>query len=107
MSRTNDSDLLGIVMEVGSVWLFPSPTWTLSGSWAWNHNHFNETGFDNFNQIQDATQTGGLPGQRGTFTPIGLGCIESTTENTYRLDVATSNTQTVKCLLVTHTVTVG
>ena len=24
MSRTNDSDLLRIVVEVGSVWLFPS-----------------------------------------------------------------------------------
>jgi hypothetical protein len=23
MSRTNDSDLLGIVVEVGSLWLFP------------------------------------------------------------------------------------
>ena len=24
MGRANDSDLLGIVMEVGSVWMFPS-----------------------------------------------------------------------------------
>ncbi len=30
MSRTNDSDLLGIVVEVGSLWMFPSTTSTMS-----------------------------------------------------------------------------
>ena len=84
-----------------------SPTWTLSGSWAWNHNHFNETGFDDFNQIQDTTQTGGLPGQRGAFTPIGLGFIEPTTGNTFRTEWATSKTISSKWLLGTHTATLG
>jgi hypothetical protein len=31
MSRTNDSDLLGKVVEVGSVWVFPSTMWTRTG----------------------------------------------------------------------------
>ena len=84
-----------------------SPTWTLSGSWSWNHNHFNETGFDDFNQIQDTTQTGGLPGQRGAFTPIGLGFIEPTTGNTFRTEWATSKTISSKWLLGTHTATIG
>jgi hypothetical protein len=84
-----------------------TPTWTLSGSWAWNHNHFNETGFDNFNQIIDTTQTGNLPGQRGQFTPVGLGFFEPTTGNTYRLEVATSKTISNKWLLGTHTGTIG
>ena len=84
-----------------------SPTWTVSASWAWNHNHFNETGFDNFNQILDSTQTAGLPGQRGSFTPIGLGFIEPTTGNTYRFEAATSKTKSSKWLLGTHTATLG
>ncbi len=31
VSRTNDSDLIGIVVGVGSVWLFPSMVWTMTG----------------------------------------------------------------------------
>ena len=93
-----------------------SPTWTVSGSWAWNHNHFNETGFADFNQIQDVTQTGasgtGLPpptlgGQRGAFTPVGLGFVEPTTGNTYRVEVATSKSISSKWLLGSHTGTLG
>jgi len=84
-----------------------TPTWTVSGSWAWNHNHFNESGFDNFNQIIDTTQTGGLPGQRGQFTPVGLGFVEPTTGNTYRLEYATSKNVSSKWLLGTHTFTIG
>jgi hypothetical protein len=84
-----------------------TPTWTMSSSWSWNHNHFGETGFANLNQIADVTQTAGLPGQRGAFTPVGLGFIEPTTGNTYGFEWSTSKTKSSKWLLGTHTATLG
>ncbi|MDQ1707054.1 MAG: hypothetical protein QOJ88_265 [Pyrinomonadaceae bacterium] len=69
-----------------------SPTWTLSGSWSWGKNTFNESGFDNVYQVQDLTQTGGLAGQRGSFIAQGLGFFEPTNSNTYRLSFDTSKT---------------
>jgi hypothetical protein len=90
-----------------------TPTWTMSASWGWNHNHFDETGFDDFNQIADRTQTGGTlcvtpcTATRGTFTAIGLGFVEPTRGNTYRLDWATSKTIASKWLLGSHALTVG
>ena len=51
-----------------------SPTWTVSASYGQNQNKFDETGFENFNQIVDRTgipvSTGAI---RGTFTATGLG----------------------------------
>jgi hypothetical protein len=57
--------------------------YTLSASFSQGVNHFNETGFDNFNQIVDRTQTT-FPTQRQSFTAIGLGFIEPTNGKTYR-----------------------
>ena len=57
--------------------------YTLIGSFSQGVNHFNETGFDNFNQIVDRTQTSLLT-QRQSFTAIGRGFIEPTNGKTYR-----------------------
>ncbi|MEP6818418.1 MAG: TonB-dependent receptor, partial [bacterium] len=57
--------------------------YTLIGSFSQGVNHFNETGFDNFNQILDRTQTT-LASQRQSFTSIGRGFIEPTNGKTYR-----------------------
>jgi hypothetical protein len=69
-----------------------SPTWTLSASFSHGLNEFDESGFDNVYQITDLTQTGGLPGQRGSFVAQGLGFFEPTESNTYRFTVDTSKT---------------
>jgi hypothetical protein len=60
--------------------------YTLSASFSQGVNHFNETGFDNFNSILDRTQTT-LPTQRQSFTAIGHGFIEPTNGKTYRTTV--------------------
>jgi hypothetical protein len=64
-----------------------TPTWTLSSSWSWGKNTFNETGFDDIYGVTDLTQTGGLAGQRGSFRTQGLGFFEPTNSNTYRFSV--------------------
>ena len=69
-----------------------SPTWLVNASFAWGNNHFNETGFGNFQEIIDQTQTGGLPGQRGEFIPIGRGFVEPTEDNTFKASADTSKT---------------
>ena len=56
---------------------------TLIASFSQGVNHFNETGFDNFNSINDRTQTS-LPTQRQSFIAIGRGFIEPTNGKTYR-----------------------
>jgi hypothetical protein len=58
----------------------------LIGSFSQGKNHFNETGFDNFNQILDRTQTfvPVIQGQRQAFTSIGRGFVEPTNGTTYR-----------------------
>jgi hypothetical protein len=81
-----------------------TPTWTMSGSWSWGKNRFDETGFDPVFQVVNFTETGGLPGQRGQFTSQGLGFFEPTEGNTYRLTFDTSKTFNV---LGQHTVGVG
>jgi hypothetical protein len=63
----------------------PSPTWTTSASFSQGKNHFDETGFANFNRIIDRTQP-----DRGNFRAIGLGFFEPTQGKTYRLTVDTS-----------------
>jgi outer membrane receptor for ferrienterochelin and colicin len=69
-----------------------TPTWTLSASFSHGKNEFDETGFENVYQITDLTQTGGLPGQRGSFVAQGLGFFEPTESNTYRGTIDTSKT---------------
>lgn len=69
-----------------------SPTWLVNASFAWGNNHFNETGFGNFQEIIDQTQTAGLPGQRGQFIPIGRGFVEPTEDNTFKASGDTSKT---------------
>jgi hypothetical protein len=60
--------------------------YTLIGSFSQGKNHFDESGFDNFNQIVDRTQTfvPVIPGQRQAFTSIGRGFFEPTKGTTYR-----------------------
>jgi hypothetical protein len=66
----------------GSLGSGASP-FTLIGSFSQGKNHFDETGFDNFNQILDRTQTT-LATQRRDFTAIGRGFFEPTKGTTYR-----------------------
>jgi hypothetical protein len=60
-----------------------SSPYTLIGSFSQGKNHFDESGFDNFNQIVDRTQTTFLT-QRQSFTAIGRGFFEPTNGTTYR-----------------------
>lgn len=76
-----------------------SPTWTVSASVSQAKNHFNEFGFDNFNQIVDRTQPA-----RGNFTAIGRGFIEPTKGRTYRTSVDTTK---IVNLLGSHTFGLG
>jgi len=55
------------------------PRTELSASFSRGDNHFDETGFANFNNILDRTQPA-----RGNFTSIGLGFVEPTKGKTYR-----------------------
>jgi Carboxypeptidase regulatory-like domain len=81
-----------------------SPTWLISGSFTWDHNTFTETPTSNLNEIIDDTQTDGLPGQRGEFTPVGLGYLENTIADTYDFDVSTTKTLN---FVGSHTINVG
>src|SRR5262249_51045906 len=80
-------------------------TWTMSASFGWNNNHFDEGGFDNFNAILDRTQT--LPGQRGSFTAIGRGFFEPTSGDTYRVDWNTLKVKNLGKWLGTDSATIG
>lgn len=57
--------------------------YTLIGSFSQGKNHFDESGFDNFNQIVDRTQTT-FATQRQSFVAIGKGFFEPTEGTTYR-----------------------
>ncbi len=57
--------------------------YSLIGSFSQGKNHFDESGFDNFNQIVDRTQIT-FPTQRQSFTAIGRGFFEPTKGTTYR-----------------------
>lgn len=76
-----------------------SSTWTVTSSFSWGHNHFDESGFDNFNQITDQT---GRP--RGQFTAIGRGFFEPTVDDTYRTSF---DTQKIVNFLGSHTIGLG
>jgi Carboxypeptidase regulatory-like domain len=67
-----------------------SPTWLVNSSFSWSHNTFIETPSTNLSEVYDLTQTGGLPGQRGAYTPVGLGFEQNTKSDTYGFDVATT-----------------
>ncbi len=78
-----------------------SPTLTFNASLGLGRSRFNETGFDNFNQIADRRQsdqaniqafTGQLPA-RGNFTAIGAGFFEPTLSQSKRADFNLSKTQ--------------
>jgi len=62
---------------------------TLSASFSRGDNHFDETGFANFNQILDRTQT-----DRGNFVSIGLGFVEPTKGKTYRTSIDATHSAT-------------
>ncbi|HZE73452.1 MAG TPA: carboxypeptidase regulatory-like domain-containing protein [Pyrinomonadaceae bacterium] len=80
-----------------------SPTLTFSASLGLGKSRFNETGFDNFNQITDrrgsdqltiAAVTGQLPA-RGNFNAIGLGFFEPTESKSKRADFNLSKTHSM------------
>src|SRR6266851_5808935 len=79
-----------------------TPSLTMSASVSWSPNHFNETGFANFNQIVDRTNP-----VRGRFTAIGLGFFEPTKSDTKRFDWSTQKIINLPWHLGTHTVTIG
>jgi hypothetical protein len=81
-----------------------TPTWLFNASVTWGHNHFDEGGFDNINEIDDQTQTDGLPGQRGEFIPVGRGFVENTVADTYGLNL---DTQKIFHALGEHTFSIG
>ncbi|HEY2944940.1 MAG TPA: TonB-dependent receptor [Vicinamibacteria bacterium] len=62
-----------------------SNTWSLNITGSAGKNHFDETGFDNYNTIVDRTQPA-----RGNFTAIGLGFFEPTEGTTYRGTIDTT-----------------
>jgi hypothetical protein len=80
-----------IALRYNGTW---SPTLTFNASLGLGRSRFNETGFDNFNQITDRrgsdtatilAATGHNPA-RGNFSSIGLGFFEPTTSRTRRAD---------------------
>lgn len=66
-----------------------SPTWTIGASFSQANNHFDETGFDDFNQIVDRTNTA-TGASRGQFTAIGRGFFEPTEGKTRRFSFDTA-----------------
>ena len=86
-----------------------SPTWLVNFSFAWMNNTFTEGvtdtigGVPNY-QITDNTQTGGLPGQLGSYRMLGQGFYENTVSNNYGFDV---NTSKVAHFLGEHTFGIG
>lgn len=67
------------------------PSWTLNASFIQTNNHFDEFGFDNFNQILDRTGIGVSSGAtRGVFNAIGRGFIEPTEGKTKRFSAGTN-----------------
>jgi hypothetical protein len=76
-----------------------SPTWTLNASFSWGHNHFDENGYADFNQITDRTQAA-----RGNFVSIGRGFVEPTSNDTYR---TAYDTQKMFNFMGSHTLGIG
>src|SRR5580765_7890603 len=78
-------------------------SWTMSASYSRNDNHFDESGFDDFNGIVDRTG----PNGRGAFTAQGRGFIEPTKGKTHRFEWSTSKTANLPWHFGTHTFTLG
>jgi hypothetical protein len=76
-----------------------SNTWTVNSSFSWGRNHFDESGYDDFNQITDRTQAA-----RGNFVAIGRGFVEPTKNNTYRTSF---DTQKIANFMGSHTIALG
>ena len=66
-----------------------TPTWLVNASATWAHNHFDESGFQNFQRIRDETQTESIL-QKGLFSPIGLGFLENTRDDNYGANIDTT-----------------
>ncbi|HEY6120311.1 MAG TPA: TonB-dependent receptor [Pyrinomonadaceae bacterium] len=82
-----------------------TPTWTLSASVSQSNNHFDESGFADFNQIVDRTGIGVTTGAtRGQFTAIGRGFVEPTKGRTRRFS---ADTQKQVSFLGSHSFGVG
>jgi hypothetical protein len=90
-----------------------SNSMTFNASLGLGKTHFNETGFDNFNQITDRRGsdalniedfTGGLDPARGNFSAIGRGFVEPTHSKTNRLDF---NFGKIQSLWGQHTFGIG
>lgn len=82
-----------------------TPTWVANSSFTWGNNHFKEMpAFPNIYSITDVTQTGGLPGQRGSFTAVGYGFFEPTESNSFAWNIDTE--KNVK-FLGKHTFSLG
>src|SRR5262249_31676773 len=78
---------------------------TLSASFSQSNNHFDESGFANFNQIVDRTGAGVTTGAtRGQFTAIGRGFVEPTEGKTRRFS---ADTQKQVSFWGTHSLGVG
>lgn len=68
-----------------------STNWLVNASFTWGHNSFTEKEFDNrFQEILDQTQTAGLPGQVGQFTDEGLGLVEDTIGEAFKVNIDTT-----------------
>jgi hypothetical protein len=68
-----------------------TPTWTLNASFSQANNHFDESGFDDFNSILDRTGIGASTGAtRGQFNAIGRGFFEPTQGKTRRFSADTN-----------------
>ena len=89
-----------------------SPTLTLNASLGFGKSQFNETGFDNLNQIADRRGsdqltiedfTGQLPA-RGNFVSVGLGFVEPTLSKSKRADF---NLSKIHDLWGQHTAGIG
>ncbi|MGH9800826.1 MAG: hypothetical protein ACRD82_10720, partial [Blastocatellia bacterium] len=76
-----------------------TPTWNVNAAFSQGRNRFDESGFADFHQIVDRTNT-----VRGNYTAIGRGFYEPTKGTTYR---ATFDTQKQVSLWGTHTASIG
>jgi hypothetical protein len=66
-----------------------SPTWTLSGSFGVNNDHFSETGFANVNQIAIRLPIDPI---KGNYFAAGRGFVEPTDSKNYKWDIDTKKT---------------
>ena len=69
-----------------------SSTWSLSVSYSLNKNKFDESGFDDFNQIVDRTGPSSTGATRGQFNAIGRGFFEPTRGATHGFTIDTTKT---------------